>query len=146
MIEKTFGMIKPEGLRYADDIEKRILSAGLKIEEKKETVLTENQFEKLYGYTKNKIPDIYEAMKNYLTSNAANLLLITGENAKYKLLKLRGSSNASEAERGTIRGDYAREQDYETLYAQKKFAKNVFHSAEPSEADEMVDFFFRGKK
>jgi len=145
MAEKTFGMIKPEGIQYRTEIKRRILAAGLEIELETELVLTETQFEELYGHVKNNVPRVYQDFKLYMTSNPVVMFRINGEKAKEKLLELRGASNASEAKPGTIRGDYAHDQDYKTLYAQGQFAKNVFHAADVCDAERMVNLFFKGK-
>lgn len=142
MVEKTFGMIKPEGRQYASDIEARIYSCGLDILEIRELVLTGEQFEFVYGHCRERIPDVYDSMKSYMTSRPVAVICVSGEGAIEKLLELRGSSNAADAKPGTIRGDYAKDQDYRVLYAQKRFARNVFHAADASEAGKMVQLFF----
>ncbi len=142
MLEETFGMIKPEGLEHAADIETRILIAGLEIIAKKKVILTENQFERIYGHVKTRLPNIYEAMKDYMTSNPVMVLRVIGKDAKARLLELRGHSNAADAKPGTIRGDYAKDCDYKTFYAQSKFVKNVFHAAEVAEAEGMINIFW----
>ena len=145
-IEKTFGMIKPEGLQYADDIEARIIAANLEVEEQKEMTLTEEQFEIIYSHAKYSIPEVYAALKEYMTSNPVKILCVSGEMAREKLLQLRGCSNAADTQPGTIRGDYAADQDYQTLNSQGKFAKNIFHAADADDAEEMIDIFFGGIK
>ncbi len=139
-------MIKPEGLQYSDDIEARILAAGLEIEAKKEIILTGDQFERIYGSARDNIPNVYEGLKEYMTSNPVFVLCVTGENARVELMQLRGNSNAAEAQLRTIRGDYAKGQDYRTLYAEGKFAKNVFHAADAHDAEEMLKIFFGGQE
>ena len=142
----TFGMIKPEGLKYADNIEARIRNTGLKVEKKRKLILSVWQFENIYSHAKHNIPDVYESMKYYMTSNPVVILKVTGKSAVEKLLELRGCSNAAEARHGTIRKDYAGDQDYKTLYSKGEFAKNVFHASDSKEAQDMLDIFFRGKK
>jgi len=142
MVEKTFGMIKPEGMQYSSDIEDRIYSCGLEIIEIKELVLTGEQFELIYGHSRERIPDVYDSLKSYMTSRPVAVMCVSGEGAVEKLLELRGASNAVDAKPGTIRGDYAKDQDYTVLYVRKEFARNVFHAADASEAEKMVRLFF----
>ena len=142
----TFGMIKPEGMQYVDDILRRISGEGLRIEEKKTILLTVDELETIYGNARKKIPNVYEAMKNYMTINQVMILKVTGDDCIRRLLKLRGASNAADALPGTIRGDYAKDQDYGTLYRKGEFARNVFHAADESEAEEMVRHFFGAKR
>jgi len=134
-IEETFGLIKPETIErnLVNEIKNRIKNAGLIIEEKKRMVMTIDQFDLLYGHTKQKKPAIYEPMKEYMTSNSVEVLRISGVNAVERLLLLRGSSNPAEALPGTIRGDYAKDQDYKVLYERKKPALNVFHASDSRE-------------
>jgi len=143
---KTFGMIKPEGLQYSDDIETRIEKIGLEIIKKVDLTLNKEQFETIYGHAQEKVPNIYNKLMDYMTSNQVRILEISGEDVAERLLELRGASNAAEAFPGTIRGDYARDQDYKTLYSNREFAKNVFHAADPEEAEFMVKYFFGGKE
>jgi nucleoside-diphosphate kinase len=145
MLEKTFAMIKPEGLVRADDIEARIIDAGLEIDARRDIILSEEQFELIYGHTRSSIPDVYDAMKSYLTSNYVRIFCVSGDDACARMLELRGSSNAADARPGSIRYDFARDQDYTVLYAEGKFAMNVFHSADADEAETMVMTFFGGR-
>lgn len=141
-MQETFGLIKPEGVHLKKEILEKIISSGLTIAEIRELILTQTQFEKIYSSAKQKIPQVYDAMRDYMTSNQVILLRVSGKDAPARLLKLRGASNPCESKPGTIRGDYAKDQDYKILYEKREFAKNVFHAAEPSEANEMVEFFF----
>lgn len=132
--ELTCGIIKPEGLIHRKSIKNMIkkskLASRLKIVASKKTLLSESNFEKIYGHTKQKLPLIYKKMKKYLTTNKVEILIIKGNNAITSLLKIRGASNPRLADKNTIRGCFAKNQDYETLYKQKKFALNVFHACD----------------
>jgi len=145
-IESTFGMVKPEGLErhLVEEIEERIFATGLDIEEEESLVMSVEQFEMLYGHAKKSMtPAMYDKMKDYLTTNEVLVLKINGESAIEKLLKLRGSSNAKYAAPGTIRGDYARNQDYAELFKKGDIAKNVFHAADSAdEAKRDLILFF----
>jgi len=143
-MEQTFGMIKPEGMIYKNDILERIVASGLEISAMQELVLNETQFESIYGQAKNHIPRVFEDMRTYMTTRPVVVLKISGENASRQLLKLRGASNPCESEPGTIRGDYAKDQDYRVLYKRGQFAKNVFHACEADEAEKMMQLFFGG--
>jgi len=141
--EETFGLIKPEATpTIAADIEQRILDAGLSIRRKRTIRMDYEQFEHLYGQTKWSLPDIYEDMRPYFLGNEVTALHISGKDAVQKLLKLRGASNPSYAKKGTIRGDYAKDQDYRKL---RTFSKNMFHAADTEqEAKKDLETFFRG--
>jgi nucleoside-diphosphate kinase len=148
-LEQTFGMIKPEGIarKLEDSIESRIMGAGLQIAEKKKVIMSDYQFSLLYGHVEQKQPEIYKPMKDYLTANPVIVLRIAGEDAVRKVLELRGSSNPADALPGTIRGDYAKDQDYNQLPKQGKPALNVFHaSGSLEEAKTMLKEFFGVKE
>jgi len=144
-VERTFGMIKPEGLtrNLVEEILHRIREAGLEVEQKKEITLTVEQYTLLYGHIKQKQPRIYEPMKAYLTSNPCIVLVVKGRNAVTKLLEVRGSSNPADSSLGTIRGDYAKDQDYARCYDQGKPSLNVFHASDTKvEAERDINAFF----
>ena len=117
-IENTFAMIKPEGIikGIVNNIEAKIISSGLEIVDKKRLILDDNQFELLYGRVKHRQPFIYESLKDHMTSNPVVMMKIRGEDAIARVLEMRGNSNPKDAQPGTIRGDYAKDQDYAELY------------------------------
>jgi nucleoside-diphosphate kinase len=138
--EVSFGLIKPEGIerKLVEEIERRISDSGLEIVREKEVVMKEEQFELVYGHAKEKIPNTYDMMKEYMTSNTSKILEVRGENAVERLLKLRGASNARYAAAGTIRGDFARDQDYDVAYDQGKLALNVFHASDSADEAKII--------
>ncbi len=142
---QTFGLIKPEGLqrKLATEILRRIAAKGLLVEEKRIFVMNELQFELLYGHVKGKVPHLYPLMRNYLTNNQSMALIVGGEDALRMLLEIRGASNAADSPPGTIRGDYAKDQDYNRLIKEGKIALNVFHAADSKgEAARDIAAFF----
>ena len=144
-LEETFGMIKPEGIerKLVRNIEIRITDSGLFIVEKKRLIMIEYQFSMVYGHVKQNQPLIYDQLKEYMTTNPVIVLRVRGEEAVQRLSVLRGSSNPTEALPGTIRGDYAKDQDYNVLYKQRKIALNVFHASDSlEEANKMLKEFF----
>jgi nucleoside-diphosphate kinase len=108
--------------------------------------MSELQFELLYGHVKGKIPHLYPLMRNYLTGNQSMALVVGGEDAIKMLLEIRGASNAADSPPGTIRGDYAKDQDYGRLIREGKIALNVFHAADSEEeaAKDIAAFFGSG--
>lgn len=144
--EYTFGMIKPESLerKLEDEFLERIRKKKLDIISKQQRTLTKEEIWKLYGHIKEKLPEIYAQMESYLSENPVMLLRIGGINALSRLLEIRGTSNASEAEIGTIRGDYASDQDYGELLRKGMMALNYFHASDTrEEADQMLNLFFK---
>ena len=146
--ETTFGIIKPEALKdeIIKDIKNRINNKNLIITRELKTKMNNEQIKVLYGPIAQKLPKVYNLLNIYLKNNEVILLKIEGKEAIKQLLAIRGSSNAKEACQGTIRGDYAKDQDYEKLRKQNKLALNFFHAADnKEEANLMIQTFFGGK-
>lgn len=146
--EKTLGIIKPEAIYrgLVDEIEHRILAEGLEISKKEWLVLSDEQFDILYGSSGiTKFPEALESMRECLTSNPIITLIVSGDYAVNRLISIRGTSNPADSPPGTIRGDYARDQDYRDLGSRGDFARNVFHASDSvEEAEHMIDVLFGG--
>jgi nucleoside-diphosphate kinase len=142
--EETFGLVKPEALErgLAGEIDRRVRLAGLAIEERKKLVLSRRQAEFLYGHIKGRLPEVYSQMEDYLISKPSEVLRVRGPDAVAVLLAVRGASNPSDALPNTIRGDYAKDQDYRR---KGQISFNVFHSSDSKEdAEKMLKLFFGG--
>lgn len=133
--EITMGMLKPEALTRGlqDEIKQRIINANLSIIGEVKIILTKNEFNTIYGSVKEPAW-LHQARKKHLTTQESLILIIKGRAAVSKLLLLRGTSNPSQSEKNTIRGDFAHDQDYTLLRQQKKMALNIFHATD-SEAE-----------
>jgi nucleoside-diphosphate kinase len=130
-MQTTVGVIKPEGIQreLVKNILERLEKAGLVVTNSKTKTLTEKEVELLYGKVRE--PEwLHRARRKYLTTNKVILLKISGKDAVKKLLDLRGYSNPKNSAPGTIRGDFARDQDYVELRKQKKIALNMFHACD----------------
>ena len=82
---------------------------------------------------KEKHPIIFESLIEYMTEGPCLALLLEGKDAIKKSRRLCGPTNPDEAEKGTIRGDFAKG-DMKELYLQGKAVRNVIHSSETAEA------------
>ena len=144
MGEITFGMIKPEGIKrdLTKKIEQKILNEGLVILNKKKMKLSGEHFNNLYGRMKYVIPEIFSKMEEYMTKNHVIVMKIIGQNAVNKLKEIRGASNSCDASKGTIRGDYASDQDYTKLRKEGKIALNVFHASDKEDVIKDIEMFF----
>ena len=129
-LEQTFGLVRPEALERGllDDIIKRIEDAGLVVEEQKEGIMPQLLFEIVYGCRRHQesyvgsenrrfyeYPVYHDDHREYLTSNPVVALRVSGEDAVKRLLAVRGADNPVHSLPGTIRGDYAADQDYNVL-------------------------------
>lgn len=108
--ERTLALIKPDAIELGPEVVANILTRylkpenGLTIESLKTFSMNEALFEDFYGEHRGK--PFYEKLKNFSLSGPMMALIITGEGAVQKVRKINGPTNAAEAPKGTIRGDY----------------------------------------
>lgn len=80
--QRTFGVIKPSGLKYQDEIKSMIFSNGLLMKYSKKIVLTEEQFNKLYVMHKDK--PFYKDLRDTLVGKEIIVFILYGDNAVEK--------------------------------------------------------------
>lgn len=87
--QRTFAMLKPDAFdrRLVDKIMKAFKEAGLTIVKFVEGIQKREKFEQLYQQYKNK--DFFEARMEYLTSGKVRALIIEGDDAVAKALKVK---------------------------------------------------------
>ena len=121
-IEDTFVMIKPDGVEknIVPEVIRRLYEEDLIITEMKSMVLSRKQTDEHYSHLKEE--KFYPDMKSFMTSGRVVVMIVNGENAISKVRTLMG--NTEDAQRGTIRGDYASKI---TSY------KNVIHGSDSIE-------------
>jgi len=145
-MERTFVMVKPDGIKkgLVGEIIKRIEDKGLAIKDIRKTRITPSQFKRLYAHIYKKYPRIIKSLYNVLTKNDVVVMIVEGRNAAKKVQAIRGPSNPAEAPRGTVRGDFAREQDMGKLYKRGKAVMNIMHSSDGSrQAGREIRIFFK---
>ena len=131
-IQKTYTMIKPDGVRngHIGEIINRFERAGLKIEAMKLDVVTDEQAKANYAEHEGK--PFYEGLIAYVTSGPVVKMVVSGEGAVSKVRSLMGSTNPAEAAPGTIRGDFGLSMD-----------ENVIHGSDSTEsAEREIGVFF----
>ena len=106
-IEKTYNMIKPDGVRngHIGEIISRIERVGLTIERMELGMVTLEEAEANYGEHKGK--PFYDGLISYITSGPVLAMVLEGENAVSVCRGMMGKTNPAESAPGTIRGDYA---------------------------------------
>ena len=89
-IEKTYNMIKPDGVRngHIGEIITRIERVGLTIERMELGMVTMEEAESNYGEHKGK--PFYEGLISYITSGPVVKMVVSGENAVATMRKLMG--------------------------------------------------------
>lgn len=141
MLEKTFFMIKPDGVArgLVDEISKRLDKAGLRLVQKRPASVTEAQAADLYSPHLEK--KFYGGLVKFITSGPVVLCLVEGEAAIARTRGLMGDTDPLAAERGTIRGDL-READ---VINEDGIIKNLVHGSDsPASAQRELAIFFPG--
>lgn len=131
-IQKTYTMIKPDGVRngHIGEIVNRFERAGLKIEEMRLEMVTPEQAKANYAEHEGK--PFYDGLIDYVTSGPVVKMVVSGEGAVAKVRALMGSTNPAEAAPGTIRGDFGLTMD-----------ENVIHGSDSTEsAEREIGVFF----
>ena len=132
MVEKTYTMIKPDGVRngHIGEIVNRFERVGLKIERMELGMVPESQAKANYAEHEGK--PFYDGLIAYITSGPVVKMVVSGENAVATVRKLMGSTNPADAAPGTIRGDFGLTMD-----------ENVIHGSDsPESAEREIGVFF----
>ncbi|WP_175809869.1 nucleoside-diphosphate kinase [Wolbachia endosymbiont of Dipetalonema caudispina] len=107
MIEKTLSILKPDAVRnnITGNINSYIEKSGLRIIAQKMMLLTRKQAELLYK--KHKSKPFFEELIEFMISGPIIVQVLVGENAVSKYREIMGSTDPKQANKGTIRGDFA---------------------------------------
>ena len=130
-MEKTVAIIKPDGIqkKLIGEIIRRIESENLVISDIRIKKLKEKQVSELYKESLEKFPQIKKGIIEYMTKESSILMIIEGEDAIQKMRKIRGLSDPSKSPIGSIRRDFAGDQNMEELTRNGKVTKNIIHSS-----------------
>ncbi len=147
-MEKTIVIIKPDGIqkKLIGEIIKRIEKEELDILNVKITDLTENQVLELYKESLNKFPQIKREIIEYMTESPSILMILQGEDAIKKGRSIRGLSDPSKSPIGSVRRDFAGDQNMEELTKNGKVTKNVMHTSGSKEEVEFETKLFFGEE
>jgi len=130
--ERTLSIIKPDavGKNLVGDIVSRFEKAGLQVIAMRMEQLSEGKAKGFYAEHDGK--PFFKDLVSFMTSGPVVLQVLEGEDAILKNRELMGSTNPQEAEKGTIRADFANSID----------ANAVHGSDSPSSAAREIDYFF----
>ena len=133
-VERTFVMIKPDGVRkgLTGEIISRFERRGLTIEKIYKKRLTRDEAEELYAVHRGK--DFFEDLVSYVTSGPVVLMVVSGPGAVKLVRMMLGATNPQEAAPGTIRGDFAID-----------ISENIIHGSDSLESAEREISIFFGK-
>ncbi len=108
-IEQTLSMIKPDGVARGliGEVLGRFERAGLKIKAMKMLHLSKAQAQQFYAVHKER--PFYDSLTGFMSSGPIVALILEGENAIQKNRDLMGATDYRKAAPGTIRADFAKE-------------------------------------
>lgn len=134
-IERTFVMLKPSTVLRGQigAIVERFERKGLKIVAMKMTQVTQATAAKLYAVHKEKA--FYGELVSFVCSAPIIAMVLEGDEVVRVVRKLVGTTNAKEAEPGTIRGDFALSNQKNAVHASDsaenaKVEMNIFFHPE----------------
>ncbi|WP_265034687.1 MULTISPECIES: nucleoside-diphosphate kinase [unclassified Wolbachia] len=106
-IEKTLSILKPDAVKnnITGKINSYIESSGLKIIAQRMMLLTKKQAELFYEIHKDR--PFFGKLVEFMTSSPVIIQVLVGENAVSKYRQIMGATDPKQADKGTIRGDFA---------------------------------------
>ncbi|TXH70738.1 MAG: nucleoside-diphosphate kinase [Thiothrix sp.] len=106
-IERTISIIKPDAVakNVIGQIYSRFEDAGLKIVAARMIHLSQAQAEGFYAVHKER--PFFKDLVSFMTSGPVMVQVLEGENAVAKNRELMGATNPKNADKGTIRADFA---------------------------------------
>ena len=131
-MERTLVLVKPDGVQrgLVGKVISRFEGTGLKITGLKIIQIPDALAARHYAEHKGK--PFYDGLISFITSSPSVALVLEGTNAVSNVRKLMGVTNPSEAQPGTIRGDFALD-----------LGRNIVHgSANTEDAAREVPLFF----
>ncbi len=131
-IERTLSISKPDAVKnnITGKINSYIESSGLKIIAQKMMLLTKKQAELFYEIHKDR--PFFGELVEFMTSGPVIVQVLVGENAVSKYRQIMGATDPKQADKGTIRGDFADD-----------ISENRVHGSDSTEnARKEIAFFF----
>ncbi|MDZ7708577.1 MAG: nucleoside-diphosphate kinase [Trueperaceae bacterium] len=131
-IERTFAMIKPDGVRrrLVGELVSRIEAKGYDVIALKQMTIPRATAEKHYGEHAGK--PFFDGLVEFITGGPVVAMVLEGENAIAGWRGMMGATNPADAAPGTIRGDFATTID-----------ENVAHGSDaPGTAVREIGLFF----
>lgn len=133
-IEKTFAIIKPDGIKNISKIIEMIYNSGLVISKFEVRQLDEEILSEHYSHLLDK--PFYPMLQEYMLSSEVVLMILEGENAVENLRNLMGPTDSTKAPKGTIRGEFGTDITY-----------NAIHGSDSKENAEIeINRFFKQKQ
>ena len=132
MKERTLSIIKPDGVSkdLIGSVISRLEEEGLKIVAMKMIRMSKDEAKGFYKVHEGK--PFYESVTDFMSSGPCVVMILEAEEGIRRYRKLMGATNYKEAEKGTIRRDFATD-----------IEKNVVHGSDSREnAEYEINYFF----
>jgi nucleoside-diphosphate kinase len=136
MTERTFVMVKPDGVRrgLVGEVIKRIEQKGLKIVAMKMVRLSEETAKEHYAEHVNK--PFFPSLVEFITSGPVVSMVVEGNSAIEVMRRLCGATNPIESPPGTIRGDFGLD-----------IGENIVHASDsPHSAEKEISIHFSNEE
>ena len=131
-VEQTLSIIKPDGVEknLIGEIYGRFEKAGLEIVAARMMHLSKEQAEGFYAVHSER--PFFNDLVSYMTSGPVIVQVLSGDNAIARHREIMGATNPAEADKGTIRADFA-----------ASIEENICHGSDAAEtaAVEIAYFF-----
>jgi nucleoside-diphosphate kinase len=134
MLERTFAIIKPDGVRrkLTGSVIGRLEKEGFDILTMKMIRMTKAQAKGFYKVHESR--PFYESVTDFMSSGPCVVMVLEGEDVIKRYRKVMGATNYKDAEEGTIRREFATD-----------IEKNVVHGSDsPDTAQFEIGYFFTG--
>ena len=131
-MNRTFSIIKPDATKrnITGSINKIIEDNNLVIIAQKRIKLSKEKAEGFYSIHKDK--SFFNDLINYMTSGPVIVQVLEGKNAVTEYRKIMGATNPNNADKGTIRSEFA-----------LNIQENSVHGSDSEEnAKKEIDYFF----
>lgn len=131
-VEQTLSIIKPDGVQknLIGEIYSRFEKAGLAIVAARMMHLSKEQAEAFYAVHKER--PFFRDLVSYMTSGPVMVQVLEGESAVSRNREIMGATNPADAERDTIRADFA-----------DSIEENIVHGSDGADtAKQEIAFFF----
>lgn len=131
--QQTLAIIKPDGVvnKHIGEIVSRYEKNGLDVAALKMIQMTPEQAAQFYAVHKDR--PFFKDLVSMMSSGPVVVLVLEGQDAIAKNRKLIGATDPKQAEKGTIRADFAQSK-----------TENTMHGSDSIEnADIEIDFFFK---
>lgn len=137
-VQRTFSIIKPDATErnITGLVNAKIEAAGLRIVAQKRVHLSTADASKFYEVHKER--PFYGDLVSFMTSGPVVVQVLEGENAIAKYREVMGATNPAEADAGTIRAEYAKSIDANTVHGSDAPETAIMEIAQFFAEDEIV--------